>query len=441
MQTVVPLLAVLLLGNGVAAFTPQGSGRARNTWQARLDRALLDVDLSTGGRVRLLQKALTDPKLADDVVSAASTLATKGFGKGHPEVIDTLWPTGTQARADIEALASLRKTVPEALEKLQEKPPKVFSQPPSPQDVNIDPAEVVTALSSLATDRKKQEELRQEALNVFRSTPKGLETPKYSVLRCIEGPKVLGRPEVIELREYAPFTVARKAMVADGAGGADAADGGAFGVLFGGTAGAKGFNSLAAYLFGENEESAAMAMTMPVEISAAAAGDGAVGGGGSMAFVLPEANAANPPTPRAGSDVEIARVPARLVACKPFPGLVTDAEVERQREALLAAIAADGAATPVDEKAVSVLQYNGPFTLPWRRRNEVALVVTIADETEEAPAAEDEAAEAAPEAAAADVQEAAQGPADDEVAMEADSIEWPAADGTVSSWYDAGVRL
>ena len=95
-------------------------------------------------------------------------------------------------------------------------------------------------------------------------------------------------------------------------------------------------------------------------------------------------------------------MPARLVACKPFPGLVTDAEVERQREALLAAIAADGAATPVDEKAVSVPQYNGPFTLPWRRRNEVALVVTIADETEEAPAAEDEAAEAAPEAAAAD---------------------------------------
>ena len=268
--------------NGVAAFTPQGSGRARNTWQARLDRALLDVDLSTGGRVRLLQKAPTDPKLADDVVSAASTLATKGFGKGHPEVIDTLWPTGTQARADIEALASLRKTVPEALEKLQEKPPKVFSQPPSPQDVNIDPAEVVTALSSLATDRKKQEELRQEALNVFRSTPKGLETPKYSVLRCIEGPKVpaAGGDRAARVRAL------HGGAQGDGRRrrGGDVA---AAPRAFGGTAGAKGFNTwrLTSLV---RTRSAAMAMTMPVEISAAAAGDGAAGGGGSMAFVLPE---------------------------------------------------------------------------------------------------------------------------------------------------------
>merc|ERR1719502_1882286 len=95
-----------------------------------------------------------------------------------------------------------------------------------------------------------------------------------------------------------------------------------------------------------------------------------------MSFVLPATSADAPPSPRVGSGVTVETVPARLVAAKEFSGLVTDAEVERQRVALLDAIEADGRVAPVDATAVSVLQYNGPVTLPWRRRNEVALVVT-----------------------------------------------------------------
>jgi hypothetical protein len=66
-----------------------------------------------------------------------------------------------------------------------------------------------------------------------------------------------------------------------------------------------------------------------------------------------------------------------------------------------------------------VLQYNGPFTLPLRRRNEVAIVVTG---DVEAPLTEEEAAEAPIEEAA---EEEAQAPKDE----------------TVASWYDSGVRL
>ena len=138
-----------------------------------------------------------------------------------------------------------------------------------------------------------------------------------------------------------------------------------------------------------------------------------------MAFVLPAKNAADPPAPTADSGVELATLPARLVAAKPFPGLVTDAEVARQKEALLASLAADGAYAPVDAAEVSVLQYNGPFTLPLRRRNEVAIVVTAAT-----PAAED--------ATAPDPEEA--------VTAAAAATTWP-ADGEVLSWYDAGLRL
>merc|ERR1719326_2412964 len=112
-----------------------------------------------------------------------------------------------------------------------------------------------------------------------------------------------------------------------------------------------------------------MAMTMPVEMSS----DDTKG---FMAFVLPKKYADEPPAPLGGSNITIDKVPARLVAVKPFPGIVTDEEVLRQKAALLQALAADGSVAPVDESQAIVLQYNSPLTIPWRRRNEVAIVVT-----------------------------------------------------------------
>lgn len=255
----------------------------------------------------------------------------------------------------------------------------------------------------------------QEAKNTLRATPKGLETPKYQVSGFVDGVPFLGKPELIELRKYEAFTVARRSM--------DSATGGA---LFGGAAGADGFNALASFLFGGNAESESMAMTMPVEITS----NGADGNGASMAFVLPAKNAATPPTPKAGSDVQIAAVPERMVAAKPFPGIVTDEEVERQRAALVEALQQDGRVVPVDAAQVSVLQYNGPFTIPWRRRNEVALVVTPAADEEEAPLAAVEAEEAA---VMSEVEEATvEGPqtaAEEEAAAKA---KWLAARGPLA---------
>ena len=89
----------------------------------------------------------------------------------------------------------------------------------------------------------------------------------------------------------------------------------------------------------------------------------------------------------------LAQVPTRLVVVKQFPGIVTDEEVERQRKALVAAFEnADndqedevealsderfggGRLRIADPSSVSVLQYNAPYTIPWRRRNEIALIV------------------------------------------------------------------
>ena len=158
---------------------------------------------------------------------------------------------------------------------------------------------------------------------------------------------------------------------------------------FGAGAGARGFNELARYLFGDgNEEGTAMAMTMPVEVSET-----------SMAFVLPRANADAPPAPRSDAAVRIDAVPARLVATASFGGLVTPEEVARQEVVLREALAAAGIA-PVPGAEVSVLQYNSPAPIPWRRRNEVAIVVD--DEEPTASATPQQSAKSARDAAIKD---------------------------------------
>jgi len=357
-------------------------------WQARLDKALLNVDVEPSERLSLLREALTDSQLAEDLRSAVTIIQEKGLREGHPEFIEKLWPKGTTARADLEGLNALRKQVPEVLRdvqsQVQQSPQNLFpattagagaatqpnfnltsvigslrtlaTDPERQQELVERQQELVERLRTLATDPERQQELVEEAKDLLRTTPKGLETPEYQVVRMIDGPMFLNVPEPIELRSYENFTVARTSS--EGAG-------------FTSRSGAAGFNTLASYLFGNNEAKQAMAMTMPVEMTSSTTSDSQ----GSMAFVLPKKYASEPPAPLTGSDIIIDKVPARLVAAKPFPGIVTDEEIQRQKEALMEAIMKDGSLVPVDESQVIVLQYNSPLTVPWRRRNEVAIVV------------------------------------------------------------------
>merc|ERR1711920_413753 len=148
--------------------------------------------------------------------------------------------------------------------------------------------------------------------NALRSTPKGLETPAYTCVRTLGDSK-------IEIRKYAPFTVARREM-RDGISSLEG--------------GGAGFNDLATYLFGGNELQQAMSMTTPVLIDV-------VADSSSMAFVLPSTCAESPPAP-SGAEVSIAQVPERLVAALPFPGIVTEEEVARRRAEMAAALLANG---------------------------------------------------------------------------------------------------
>ncbi|GMH48460.1 hypothetical protein TrLO_g4546 [Triparma laevis f. longispina] len=339
------LLALLLFCTTlrVTAFTS-------SSWQARLDKALLSVDTSPETRVRNLQKALKDPQLKTDLQKATELVRTKG---SRSDIRNLLFPSGTIARSDLEGLEAIKLQVPELRKELRTQfkgSRKNKSKKPKKQNsVNFSKPDFTLP---------KPDEIKDEFKNIFRSTPKGLKQPDYKVIRSFD--------DKIELRLYDSYKIAKT----------DSASG-------------EGFNTLASYIFGGNERDEKMQMTTPVLTTE-----------GSMSFILSVDE--EPPTPQDDS-VTIETIPTRIVAVKTFPGLVTVLEVERQTQTLIETLKIEGVAVLEDVEPF-VLQYNAPLTIPWRRRNEIAVVC-------------------------------------DGVEEDFKSSWYDRKEGEVTSWFDAGVRL
>ena len=166
-----------------------------NSWQNRLDKALLDVDAAPKARVRLLQRALKDRALQKDVKLAAEEIREKGMGKGHVLAIDLLFPTGTTARSDLDGLLALRKQVPELLQQSPPTPAQLqellASAPPPDPLVGF---KIAGELAGLATDQAKRQAVLDEAKNALRATPKGLEAPRYPHLNPNPNPNPSSNP-------------------------------------------------------------------------------------------------------------------------------------------------------------------------------------------------------------------------------------------------------
>uniref|UniRef100_A0A0G4F6Z0 Uncharacterized protein n=1 Tax=Chromera velia CCMP2878 TaxID=1169474 RepID=A0A0G4F6Z0_9ALVE len=223
--------------------------------------------------------------------------------------------------------------------------------------------------------------LIRETRNALSRTPEGLETPDYRVL-------VYGSYGV-QIREYSPFVVASVEM--KGEGSEFEKQGSAF-------------NRLAAYLFGKNtpmessvgasrvlveEGGVKMEMTTPVitamptnSSKASSSGSSSSSSSGSrsfLQFVLPgEFDVDSAPEPK-DLDILVQQVPARILAVKEFSGFATPAEVRRQlqllKEQLPLTRRENTWRQEGPEDAYLLFQYNSPLTLPWRRKNEVAVRV------------------------------------------------------------------
>lgn len=185
--------------------------------------------------------------------------------------------------------------------------------------------------------------------------------------------KVLSRGDLYEIREVEPYFVAETTMP------------GRTGFDFNGAS--QSFNVLAGYLFGKNTTKETMEMTTPV-FTRKTQSDGEKmemttpvitkrledQDKWQMSFVMPSKYGANLPQPK-DSSVTIREVPRKIIAVVAFSGFVTDEEVKQRESKLREALKNDAQFQIKEGGSVEIAQYNPPFTLPFQRRNEIALEV------------------------------------------------------------------
>jgi len=164
------------------------------------------------------------------------------------------------------------------------------------------------------------------------------EVQRYEVIEAFPG---------FELRSYADHTLVTKPMA------------GAMG-----PAASAAFGHLAGYISGQNQARQKIEMTAPVLQRKS-------GSGFDVSFVMPH-EMENAPAPL-GADMRVERIQGSLVAAKRFSGAATDALFERKAKKLLTEIEAAGLKQASD---VQYARYNGPWTPPFLRRNEVLVEIS-----------------------------------------------------------------
>ena len=185
-----------------------------------------------------------------------------------------------------------------------------------------------------------------------------LEEPEY---------RVIGEFDGFELRQYSPYLIAEVDVDGDFR-----------------AAGNNAFRILAGYIFGDNSVAEKMAMTAPVESRPATEGE-------KMAMTAPVTSTLVPgaerttyafvmerkysmdtlPVPN-DDRIRIRQMPERIMAVRRFSGRWAEGTFERHFDKLRTALEAndlEGVGTP------TLARYNGPFSFPFMRRNEVMIEV------------------------------------------------------------------
>lgn len=169
-------------------------------------------------------------------------------------------------------------------------------------------------------------------------TYKGYEMPPFEVVQRIGA---------VEVRDYAPHVVAEVRVE----GGKN-------------RAASKGFRTLAGYIFGGNATGEKIAMTVPV--TQVPEGKGAW----AVRFMMPRSAVAQGLPAAKDGAIEMYELQGGREAVLAFSGWATDAVIARATRQLRAALVAEGFSASGE---VRVYYYDDPMTLPWKRRNEVAL--------------------------------------------------------------------
>ncbi len=131
--------------------------------------------------------------------------------------------------------------------------------------------------------------------------------------------------------------------------------------------GSTAFRRLASYIFGDNSESQKMNMTVPVTRTAAPGG-----GGYRYRFVMERAYSEESLPRPSDHRVVIDQVAAGHYAARRYRGRTNERRFRAEETKLRAALARDGVATG---GAAAAAVYNGPFTPPPLRHNEVLIPI------------------------------------------------------------------
>lgn len=223
----------------------------------------------------------------------------------------------------------------------------------------------IRVLEKRARQEQKSTVSSNNREDMLQRRPEGLETPSFEVVSSNDAAQ-----KGYEIRAYDAFSVCSVEMSEarpDDAYKTDAT------VSDPKMAGARAFGALAGYLFGKNQQESAMAMTTPVLTS------GTTPENKQMSFVLPsdywkDGSLETAPQPLEGSGVSLSTLPATTRAVAMFGGYAAKARAEKQKRALLEALAKDPEWETLDDE-VALAQYNDPFTPPWKRLNEVSVEV------------------------------------------------------------------
>ncbi|CAE7395714.1 unnamed protein product [Symbiodinium pilosum] len=112
-----------------------------------------------------------------------------------------------------------------------------------------------------------------------------------------------------------------------------------------------------------------MAMTTPVQMDKST---------GTMSFIMPSKywgdGLAEAPPPAEDAGVALQARDGEQVAVSTFGGYAVGSVVARKTDELLASVA-QSEDWELVENTTRLLQYNDPFTVPWKRRNEVSVPV------------------------------------------------------------------
>ena len=177
--------------------------------------------------------------------------------------------------------------------------------------------------------------------------------------------EVIGSYAEFEVRRYAPYIVAETTID----GGFD-------------DSGNRAFRILAGYIFGDNRGSEKMAMTVPVTRAAERGekmamtapvtrqADGDANEATTYQFVMERKYTLETLPEPVDARVQLREIPERVVAARRYSGRINEKNYRRNLDILLASLAETGL-RPLGEPQSAV--YNGPFILPFLRRNEVLI--------------------------------------------------------------------